>query len=205
MEIHGYENNDTKLNHQGVEVTEKRALKVAIVDPTGKQWEMDNITYAGVVIDGAHHELHEGNMFEISGAATLASGAVLNVLIDLTANTVPPHFIFSFRSTGEMNVQLFEDVVVSANGVAIATINRNRLSNNLSQTKAYTAPTVIATGTLLTSAHLGSGNNTGGESRANNEWVLAHGKKYLIRITSEAAGNDISYMHEYYEHYNVLG
>jgi len=205
MELHGYENNDSKFNHQGVEVTSKKALKVAITDQTGKQWEMDNLTYAGIVIDGAHHELHEGNMFEISGAATLASGAILNILIDLTNNTVPAHIIFSFRSTGEMNVQLFEDVVVSANGVAISAINRNRLSANISQLKAYTAPTITNTGSLLTTAHFGNGNNIGGESRANNEWILAHGKKYLIRITSEAAGNDISYMHEYYEHYNVLG
>ena len=104
-----------------------------------------------------------------------------------------------------MNAQIFENVVVSGNGTPINAINRNRMSANASQLQAYIAPTITTDGDLLSTTHLGSGNRTGGQDRSGNEWILATGKKYLIRITSEAAGNDISYMHEYYEHENVLG
>ena len=158
---------------------------------------MDSLIDARVTIDSGHNKIHAGKHFVVSGQATLASAAVQDILFTVPAGKYS-HVLFTIRSTGEANSYLSENPTVSENGTLQPAINRNRVSANTSDISVHRSPTVSTPGTTLISYHFGSGQTSGGDARANNEWIFNEGL-YLLRITSEAANNDVSWIVDWYE------
>lgn len=158
----------------------------------------DPLTGALTTIDGIHRHLHDGEAFIYSGAATLSDAAAQDILLVVPAG-IYPHIFFTVRGSGETNAVLYEAATVSANGTGVAEINRNRNSTNVASLAVYTGPTVTGTGTVLMTVHFGSGQQLGGEDRAEQEFLLKPSTIYLFRITSEANGNDLSWQIGWYE------
>lgn len=163
----------------------------------------DSITYSLVSISHPHHEIHSGDMFTDSGQDTLASAATKEILFITPDTTKLAHLLINIRATGEANYELFIDTTVSANGVACNITNRNHNSINTPTVQCFTGPTITDDGAKFHEEHFGSGQITGGDTRDESEWVLKRNTIYLLRITSESSGNDVSRILEWYEHTNV--
>ncbi|MFA5584609.1 MAG: hypothetical protein WDA09_10385 [Bacteriovoracaceae bacterium] len=103
------------------------------------------------------------------------------------------------RSTGEANIEIYEDPTITDNGTEQTPVNRNRKSTNTAGLDVFLTPTASDNGNLLMQEHFGAGQFGGGEVRGANEFVLKDTKKYLIVVTSEAASNDVTVVLDWYE------
>jgi len=149
-----------------------------------------------VTIDSVHAKLHQGYYYTYSAQATLNSGEIREILI--VTGEYDTHFINNIRGTSEFNVTLYEDSIISSNGILQTTVNRNRPRPKNSTNNIYITPTITNLGFKLLEAHGGNGQKTGGETRTENEFILKPNSKYVLRIVSESANNDISYNIGYY-------
>lgn len=167
----------------------------------------DPISDVPVVMDYAHHQVHEGEMFQYNiTPQALASGDSLLLRFavgTLTATTRTPHAIFEVDSTAETWVYLYEGPTLTGNGTAGSAVNRNRNISTAATSVPYINPTVSGNGTLLTSWITGSGTRAGGGTRDSVEWDLKSATNYLYVITSKAASNDVCARLIFYEDLGV--
>lgn len=162
---------------------------------------VDNVTGAIITIDYEHHEVHAGNHYGAGfHVESLASGNSADVLIVTPNTTKWAHMVFFADVTAEAVVYVYEGATVSAAGTAITPKNRNRNSTNTSGLTITHTPTVTGTGSAIASRHIGSGNQVGGDSRGEYEFILKQNTTYLFRCTSEAAANEIQMRCSWYEH-----
>lgn len=150
------------------------------------------------IVDNVHKRVHDGKAFIVSGGATLDNAGTQDFLLIVPAG-VFPHIFFLVRGSGETNAILYEGTTVSANGTGAAEINRNRASANTAGLAVYTGPTVTGAGNALMTLHLGSGQQLGGDARSEEEFILNESTIYRFLITSEANGNDVSWVISWYE------
>jgi len=167
---------------------------VILISPRdGGTAEYDNMaTTTMVVIDYAHHKVHEGDTWESSyktpDASPIADNANLDILI--ITGAVRPHLTFEGACGGDAEIILYESATASANGTPLANANMDR--NNLSSgptAAAYHTPTVTGVGNQLSISFLPGGTKnqaTGGTARTGTEWILRTNTNYLIRITNRA-------------------
>lgn len=174
-------------------------LATEIFDGTKGPMGLDTSTYAANVIQYDHHEIHGGRAFVYCEQNTLGNEGTRDILLVTPNTTRWSHLTFGFRSSGEANFVFYEGTTTSDDGTAVTPMNRNRNSDHTAGMLVYHTPTVSAVGTQLCTRHFGAG-RTPGEERGISEWVLRQNTKYLIRVTSEAASNDISSAFDWYEH-----
>lgn len=153
----------------------------------------DPISDIPVVMDYAHHQVHEGETWQYTYApAGMIQNAVLNfrvVVANVTATTRTPHVVVEVDTTGEAWLEIFEIPTFSAPGTAATFINRNRNTAGNPTTTIFTAPTVTATGTRLSAWIIGSGQKAGNATRDSIEWDLKTNTEYLYRLTAQSALN----------------
>ena len=183
------------------------SVEARTTTPTGNAlnvqiWPGDPISNMPVVIDAAHHHLHEGETHQYTYApAALANGNNLDhrfVVPTLTATTRTPHLVIELDSTGESWLYLYETPTTSANGTLQTVYNKNRNSATTPGSTVYLTPTVTAVGTLISAWIVGSGEKSGGSTRESIEWDLKSNTTYLIRVTAKNA-NNISLRFIWYE------
>jgi len=163
--------------------------------------QLDDSTNSIQTVSYAHHEIHGGSAYVVSMIFnSVGSGSSADVLIVTPDTTKYTHMVYSAVGTGEFEALMYEDTTTSADGTAITPTNRNRNSANTPGAVATHTPTITGVGTLLLSSRLGSGKNSGGESRDISEFILKRNTKYLFRITSRAAGNELTHILDWYEH-----
>lgn len=173
---------------------------VKIIDSrTGRESEIDVITFGLVTIDVAHHELHEGNHFFVKDWVDIPSASSVDLLY--VSGSMEAHMRTSFEGTAAFQVDIYEGTVTSNNGTLKTVFNRKRSSTTTCGCAIYAAPTVTSAGTVFIRYKLGAG-KTGGSSSAENEVILKANTKYLIRLTSNVTGtvNTIDYLADWYEH-----
>ena len=167
---------------------------------------IDASTNSLMVIDSAHHEIHEGDHYKIRGYEALAKGGDKQFLFLTPDTTEWAHMIIGVDNTlSTIIVKLYEAPTYTLGSATACTkINRNRNSNNTSSISCYEDPTVSATGTLLGQNIFGSGkNSTGGGDRDTNEIVLKQGTAYLLDITEiNITETNINWLFDWYEHTN---
>ena len=139
----------------------------------------------------------EGFSYIHSDRVTLGNGATRDILLITPAGT-DVHFAATIRSTGEAFYELFEGTTVSANGSALNTYNRNRRSSNTTGVLLYAGPTISNDGTLIKEIGFGSGNKEAGRFEAT-DIILKREHNYLLRITSNAVDNAVSYILDWNE------
>ena len=184
-------------------IDSKRRLLVA----AALSLSLDDITSALLVIDYEHHEVHEGSAYFQNDFFGLQNNINADFLIisPTTADKFA-HMLFNITTTAEVHCELYEDVVVSANGTARNVFNRHRGSAKTAETLIYRDPTITSLGTKLQEFQVGAGLNGqsshgAGSSLLRSEILLKpSGAKYLFRITSAQNGNDVSTLIDWYEH-----
>lgn len=159
----------------------------------------DEVSGAVMVLDYAHHEIHEGDMYHVSGTATKGIGESYDLLFVTPDTARWAHLVGVVIGSGETAVTFYEGGTITG-GTAVTPYNRNRNSENTPTTLVYHTPSVSDPGTALFTGTFGAGSRSGGEAREFDEWVLKRNTKYLLRMTSAATGNDLSWAINWYEH-----
>jgi len=171
---------------------------------------IDTVSEAVEVIDYAHHEVHEGDHYTFSAFdSDLDDAAVLEFIVTTPDTTRWSHMVGTIIGALHTDFYMYEDTTHST-GAAQSVLNNNRNSSNTAGTTVHASGGGGADGTLLFSTSFGidtgSGSNTrtgGGGARAENEWMLKQNTKYLFRITSHSANNNVAMILSWYEHINA--
>ena len=135
---------------------------------------------------GAH--LLEGLLFSIgythSFASPLANGASIDIVLAFGPGT-EPRVAIEGLCVGNAMGYLYENAITTG-GTALASINLNRNSTNVSNSAAVLNPTVTATGTLLNSHVLIGGvkKKASGGDISTASLVLKPLTNYLLRLTN---------------------
>ena len=165
----------------------------------------DGVTRALVTIDYAHHEIHSGSHYYISGFTTLSDTGKLYVKL-VTPNTAKwAHFTWEIESGGILETSLYEGVSGGmTGGGSVTPLNNNRNSTGVSGL-VITSGVTIATslGTKIDTKKVGgSGFKTvsGGSANREDEIILKQNTTYLREFISTSTGNVISFRANWYEH-----
>lgn len=209
-------------NQQTVKLAGSDGVTKLIIDADGEQSvkisgsdgidqaEVDSLSKLLGTITRAHKAIHDGISYAVIHQATKASAETLIVSFKTPDTTARLHFFIKARASGEANfVFLEESVVTAGSGTEKATINRDRNSSNTSVIIDNADPatvgnitldgTITDDGTIIFEEHFGSGKSVIGQSRGDNEFILKQNTQYAIRLTSEANGNDVELILDYYE------
>ena len=166
---------------------------------------IDSTAFALKTTTQAHHEVHEGNHFEVAGSFSLASADTSLIVFDVADTTKISHMIFSF------DVLAATTIVISEGGAYIrAPDTLNVVNNNRNSSIVSIMDTVFAIhndstlisryGTTLFTHTLGAGQKTAGTLKRESELLLKNDSLFIIKITSDAASNKVDYEFLWYEH-----
>lgn len=163
---------------------------------------IDAVTEAQESISVEHHEIHEGNHFNYCDyALAQAAAVVIEFVLTVPDSTKWPHLTFGVTASEGATIELFEGVTNITNGASITPRNNNRNSATVSNVTILKDPTTV-TPTIRAAGFLAGGAREAGITNRDKENILKQDEKYLVRITSLAAQNDISWCAEWYEHTN---
>jgi len=163
----------------------------------------DPHTKAMSVIDRVQRILHEGLVYRVSGKITgWENAAVEEYLIRTPAgsNIHWQHLHLSL-GRGDIDIEMFEGPTSSADGASLASsmIQPNRQSSNTPTALLFYGPTITDDGTLLHTTWFPPTASGVGQSASGlvgvtpgEEWVLAAGTDYLVRLTNNS-GATITY------------
>lgn len=193
------------------EITTSNQLKTAnhaFNDTNWHELKMDGTTRALTTIDFAHNEIHDGDHYFYTDTANLGSAATREYLITVADTDVVPHFLFDIIGSLKTTVDIFE-TTTKTGGMAQTVFNNDRRSANTAETVVTHTPAGSGDGTKIFTCTLGtatgsSGKGAGGGARGESEILLKKNTKYLIRVTSGAADNDICTKLTWYEHENEV-
>ena len=198
-------NVDRSVNLDGTNGLNVNGIMYARVSDTAiKPARLDAVTEAIMTVSYAHHETHAGSHFNYRDSYALAKNAVQEHLI-ITPNTTSwAHMIFGVAASGgQVDVEIFEGTITSANGSVEPVMNRNRNSLNANTTLLYDSPTVTSDGTRISKQTFGVDDkkSAGGGSRDSEEIMLKQNTKYLFRVTEmNVADAVINFDFDWYEH-----
>ncbi len=167
----------------------------------------DFSTWALVVVDYVHHEIHSGSHYYIQGFVELNDTDTFYVKLTTPNTTKWSHFIFDIKSTGICSSTLDEEATGGmTGGVAIVPINNNR---NLLNTSGMTITSNVTACTSYTTrlendkwGANGFKETIGGGSGREDELILKQGTDYCRSFTSGADNNIIQFKASWYEHTN---
>lgn len=155
-----------------------------------------------VIVDNAHHEVHEGHMYTLHRLVE-DLGNNNNIDIYLYNITKDSHTVWFHTCGGDALFYLYENPTVSNNGTLLPTYNINRASDNQASLSAAHTPTVSGVGTEIIGHSIpgGTGGNASGAMlRSGTEFVMAPGRTYLFRLTNVSGqAKDASIVIEFYE------
>jgi hypothetical protein len=169
-------------------------------DSTGDEEnrKFDKFAHAVTVIAEPHRLLHDGFMFHLSGRASVANGADLDFGI-VTAVGTFVHWrklIWSLEDS-PCDIKVYEGATFTG-GTNEPPINQNRASSNASTTQMLNGVSVTDVGDLLHDRYVpsngGAGINTIGivTPTTDEEWILNHNTKYLVRFTNNSGGTIVA-------------
>ena len=184
---------------------------------------VDSATNALNVLDYAHHEIHGGSSFTVHIDNITANTDDHRTLLgfETPAGTKWAHFTMEVSASSAAEAFFYEGVTIDdGEGTEITIEDRNRNTDNTSTMTSFENPAVaglatwmleaevaaanFGTGTTLDHIFLVGGDGpkaVGGDSRSEQEWVLAAATKYAIVIQNIGASTNNHEIHlNWYEH-----
>ncbi|GAG15515.1 unnamed protein product [marine sediment metagenome] len=171
----------------------------------------DGTTEAGIdsklgalcVIQGEHHEVHEGEFFTLSHFYSDVAdngNADLHIIVGAGKEL---HVTITVVGEANAEVLIYEGTTYNAAGTAEPIHDKNRVTANTSNALAKHTPTINTLGTVRHHSFLPGGTKKAaiGSVRSNGqEWIFKKSVDYLIRITNRGgADKDFSIEIEFYE------
>jgi len=167
---------------------------------------IDGKTKAQVTMRTVHNMVHAGKMFTASRFFTTVGASVsAELVINITGTANEVHLYPEVASSGgPCRVYLYEDHTQTAAGTAIQARNMNRCDGVDTATAVITyTPTAATTGAATVTIgmkYLTAAGVLGVSVRADDEYILAPGSKYLLRAENNTAGNVNMFINlEWYE------
>lgn len=174
-----------------------------IYDEDGNAGEIDNSTGSFQIVAYAHHEIHSGSHYNYCDyTLNEGSGNTVEFVVTTPDTTKWTHLIIEAYSSEGATIELFEGTSGITGGTVIIPRNNNRNSTNTSVLTFVKDPASITTDGTRASGYLAGGGRTAGFVNREYEFILKQNETYLVRITSLAVSNDISWCAEWYEHTN---
>ncbi len=149
------------------------------------------------IIGELHDMIHNGLIFITSTEFTVDAG--LSALLLIKTGDVGIHLLPGAKGSLQAKVYFYEGPTVSAEGTPVSSHNRDFTSGKVTGTSFFHTPTVSDKGTVKDKDRFGSGNKSGGESLATNEFVLAANTYYLLEVVSESNGNEVVIKTDHYD------
>lgn len=152
------------------------------------------------IIEIEHYKIHKGNHYNVNDydISPLGAGATVEFVMTTPDTATQVHLKFeTFSSTGA-TIELYEGTSGVTGGTNITPRNNNRQSTNKSSVTLIKDPTIAVDG-VRASGFLAGANRNGGSSEINTELILDRNQSYLVRITSLASSNNISWSAIWYE------
>jgi len=163
--------------------------------------QMDAVTNALISIAQEHHEIHEGaHYFYADYALSQSSGSTREFVLTTPNNTKWIHLVWSVYAGDGATVELYKDASGITGGTSITPVNNNGNSANTSGVTLVKDPTSITSDGNRAAGYLAGAGRVAGDTKRTNEIMLEQNTIYLVRITSLANSNDISWDAEWYEH-----
>lgn len=162
-----------------------------------------------VVIDYAHQEVHEGDMFRlVHFFQDVTNGEIKRYLIVTSNKEV--HLQTVATVLGPCITRIFENPVVVTSGTEITPYNLNRCCTNLAETKFYYGTSLASTGTTLSTRLLigqtgGGAGSTAirtsiGETATQTEFIMDTASLYCFSIQNTSGSNSMfNAQFEFYE------
>lgn len=165
-----------------------------IKDIDGHDVDVDQYSKALNVITEPHRNIHAGLVFNVFHKfSSVANGANADLHLDVPAAVYPHlHKVRIIAGEGDIDIGLYEDLTVSADGTALTAFNLNRASATTADMDVYYTPTVSGVGTKVRGGWLpptasGTGNSDAGAvDDSDFEAVLDASTKYLVRATNNS-------------------
>jgi hypothetical protein len=166
------------------------------------------------VITQEHHEIHDGNHFNVRGFTTLpTSGNTICFGVLTPTGSKWTHFLFDVEGTTQTEVRIWEGATLSG-GTAVIAFNNNRNSTNVSNLTIRANPVIsglsATSGLLLASHSKGLEGTTPSKASQvaqtgrEDEWIFKSGTSYLTEIKSVGAGNIVDYAATWYEYTDLV-
>lgn len=179
-----------------------------LVDESLLGLEVDSTTGALKTVTYPHAEIHSGSAFLVSDKVVKNDGETVVYLITVADTAAWPHFEYFISGQFDTEVDFYEGA--DRVGTNLQTSwNRNRNSANSAGMTIHEAISGGTTdGTLMIAEQFGIDTGafglggTGGEGQTRNELILKQNTKYLLRVTSRTASNDLTVKFLWYEHTN---
>ncbi len=195
------------------------ASAVSLQDPDDatRQGEFDTLFKIPVVIDVAHHEIHEGDSFHCGSIDTaMGNTDTLIIAFKTPSGTKRVHMFHSFITLTGGHLEIIEGPTwTNQTGTKQPVYNRKReasmSSSALLEDQAQAGfvasdnmilnPTGLSGGTAIhTHYAYGQKNQFTGRGRDTEENILRPDTQYAIKFTSDAASNAAQMLLDFYEH-----
>lgn len=172
-----------------------------IMGPDGSQAGIDASTETIRTITYEHHEIHSGSHYNYCDYALgLANNATIEFFITVADTAKWPHVVFEFSASEGATIDLYIGTSGVSGGTTITPRNNNGNSANTAGMTIVKDPATITSDGTKVAGFLAGGGRTAGFASRDKENVLQQAQTYLIRMTSLAVSNDISWCGEWYEH-----
>jgi hypothetical protein len=172
--------------------------RTILANNDGKILDTDTQTTCLVVIDNEHHHIHEGLAWTVTGSVTLDAGQVRDYVITTPDTDWLNHLRPSVFAEAEGSLQII-GTVTSTGGSSVTPVCTNQDDPHNPYSTMRLNPSVTGTSNVLYYDGFGANRVAGGVDPVH-ERVLKRNTKTLVRITSDAAGNEISFKIFFYEH-----
>jgi hypothetical protein len=172
--------------------------------------KVDATTNASMTIDFSHHEIHEGDHFNVTGSTVLGATEICEFIVKTPNTTKWVHLIWDYQSTASVFTHVaYEAVTVSTTpSVVVTPQNNNRNSSNTSGLLIWRSTgTAVTSSTILVGPFtVGvSGNaqsRVGGSASHLQERILKQNTWYIWRFTNGADAQTINFRANWYEYTN---
>lgn len=180
-------------------------LKTTVYDEAGNPLEIDDTTGSANTVNYEHHEIHSGSHFNLCDYSLgVGLSDEIEFIVTTPDTTEWGHLTFEVFSSTGATVDVYEGASGITGGTSLTPMNNNRNSSHVSVMTVLKDPTAITSDGVKDAGYLAGANRTSGFVSRENEVVLKQNETYLLRITSLAASNNISWCFEWYEHTNKV-
>ena len=164
--------------------------------------ELDRVDGNQIMMAAAHHQVHDGNSFTASDVDTNVQVAAPKYWLIRVPENIEFHMKISVECDTGSLLEFFENPTINVDGVAVPWYNNDRNSNKTTNMTCFSNPTVGADGvTRLQVSRVGAGRDKkiGGVGRTQFEWILRSGEEYLIKITVDGNGAELTFTTDGYQ------
>ena len=159
----------------------------------GSTVKKDELTGAAITIDFPHHEIHEGDLYQVNISSTSIANAAWLSIATPGAIGAASHFTFTGALDGSAQLELIEGATYSSSGTVTSTATAFNMHRNKGDyaVKMIVNSSVITGGTAISREIIPGGEKVqsvagSGGSRPGLEWITDATKTYIVKLTNKA-------------------